>query len=98
MTEMTDLKKFLASYPELEELTNGMDGVVAVHAVAGYQEQTTDYVHIVHWRLESLQELAELADRCFDSMIRIILIFDDGKTKGLDVFPDEIPGAKSFLG
>ena len=97
MIIMTKLKKFLASYPELEELT--MDGVVAVHAVAGYQEQTDyDYVHIVHWRLESLQDLAELADRCFDSMIRIILIFDDGKTKGLDVFPDEIPGAKSFLG
>jgi hypothetical protein len=95
MTEMTELKKFLASYPELEELT--MDGVVAVHAVAGYQEQSS-YVHIVHWRISGLQELAELADRCFDSMIRIILIFDDGKTKGLDVFPDEIPGAKSFLG
>jgi hypothetical protein len=93
---MTELKKFLASYPELEELTN-MDGVVAVHAVAGYQEQSS-YVHIVHWRLSSLQDLAELADRCFDSMIRIILIFEDCGTKGLDVFPDEIPGAKSFLG
>lgn len=93
---MTKLKKFLASYPELEELT--MDGVVAVHAVAGYQEQHGHVVHIVHWRISSLQELAELADRCPDSQIRIILIFDDCKTKGLDVFPDEIPGAKSFLG
>ncbi len=93
---MTELKKFLASYPELE-FTN-MDEVVAVHAVAGYQEQYVHVVHIVHWRLESLQELAELADRCPDSRIRIILIFDDCKTKGLDVFPDEIPGAKSFLG
>ena len=93
---MTELKKFLASYPELE--FTDMDGVVAVHAVAGYQEHRTDYVHIIHWRISSLQDLAELADRCFDSQIRIILIFDDGKTRGLDIFPDEVPGAKSFLG
>ncbi len=93
---MTELKKFLASYPEME--STNMNGVVAVHAVAGYQEQYAHVVQIVHWRISSLQDLAELADRCPDSRIRIILIFEDCGTKGLDVFPDEIPGAKSFLG
>jgi hypothetical protein len=84
---MTKLKKFLASYPELE-CTN-MDGAT-VHAVAGYK--TGGDIHLIHWRINNFKDLVTLADQCKDSQIRIILIWDNGTTQAVDVWPGEITG------
>ena len=80
---MTKLKRILSNYGI------SMDGAT-VHAVAGYVSGGD--IHLVHWKINNLSDLATLAGQCGNSQIRIILIWDNGTTQAVDVWPGEITG------
>lgn len=80
---MTKLKRILSNYGI------SMDGAT-VHAVAGHESGGD--IHLIHWRINNFKDLVTLADQCKDSQIRIILIWDNGTTQAVDVWPGEITG------